>query len=149
MSLRYYPAYSQSQFENIKNDIETKLIKEYNLIKTLDKKNINVTYYVNGLNLIIDTLKSAEKYYLIGDEQNANSRLNIATSLLDKMDNDLKVSLDDYYSKEMGINISRILTPIIATLLVTILSLAFWIFYKKYYYIKLFKMKPEVNKIED
>ena len=149
ISLRYYPTYSQSQYEDIKDNIETKLIIEYNLVKMLDEKNIDVVYYVNVLNLIMDNLRYAEKYYLIGDEQNANSKLNLATSLLDNIDNDLKATLTEYYSKEIWINIAKLIIPIIATLLVTFFALAFWINYKQYYYNKLLKMKPEVNKIEN
>ncbi len=149
LSQRYYITYCQSQYEDIKYNIETRLVIEYNLVKMLDQENIDVTYYVNVLNLIMDTLSYAEKYYLIGDEQNANSKLNLAISLLDNIDNDLKATLIDYYSKEMWINFSKFSTPIIATFFVMFFTIIFWIVYKQYYYNKLLKMKPEVNEFEN
>jgi hypothetical protein len=147
-NLRSYTTYSQSQYEDQRNNIETKLVIEYNLVKTLNKNNVDVTYYTNILNLAINTLRNAEKYHSIGNEQNATSNLELASALLNNVDNDVKTSLADYYSRGFFVNIQRFITPIIATILIATFTIAFWIMYKEYYYTKLLKMKPEVNKHE-
>jgi hypothetical protein len=145
ISLKYYPTSSQSQYDDTKKNIETKLVIEYNLVKTLNKNNIDITYYANILNLSLESLREAEIYHSTGDEQNANSNLELATALLNNVDNEVKATLSDYYSKELFINISKFIIPIIATLIIATLTMAFWLLYKQYYYTKLLKMKPEVN----
>jgi hypothetical protein len=147
-SLNSYLGHAQPQYDELRKNAGDKLIIEYNLVKTLNKNNINISYYTNTLNLCVDLLGKAEKYYSVGDDQNAISTLNLVTSLLNNLDNDAKNTLTEYYSKGYITLIFNYVVPITYTIIIITFTIIFWIIYKNYYYTKLMKMKPEVIKNE-
>jgi hypothetical protein len=147
-SLKTYPSNSETQYEGLRGNIESILIVEYNLVKTLNKNGIDVTYYANQLNHCLDLLDKAEQYNNVGDNKSAVSTLNLASSILNNVDNDAKNTLTTHYSKGYLVYISNSLVPIVSTIIVAIIATVFWLIYKEYYFKKLLKMKPEVNKHE-
>ena len=148
VSLKSQLSYSQPQYDELRRNIENKLIIEYKLVNSLNKNNVDVSQYINLLNLSLDLLEKAGKYNSIGEDQNAISTLQLTISILNKVDNDVKNILIEYNSMGYLDTISSLIMPIVATIMVSILTISFWIIYKKYYFTKLMKMKPEVNKNE-
>jgi len=66
-------------------------------------------------------------------------------TLLDVVDNRAVSELRDYYSRGYLNYLLDFTYPIVATVLIALFTIIFWIIYENYYLTKLLKMKPEVN----
>jgi len=140
--------YSQSQYDDLRVYIQNKLIMEYNLARTLDEVGVDVSTYSNTLNLCLSLLEKASNYNVDGDAEDSIKTLELTTSILDHVDGDLKKALTGYYSKGYINSVSKFMTPIIATIIIAVFAIIFWVVYKNYYNIKILKMRPEVNQSE-
>jgi hypothetical protein len=147
-SLKPQPSNSQTQYNELRANVEVKLLIDYNLVLTLNKNGVDVSYYANILNLSLDLLEKAGTYNNAGDDKNAISTLQLAASSLNNINNEAQNALTQYYSKGYLTYISNSIVPIVTTIIIVILTTLFWIIYKQYYLTKLMKMKPEVIKHE-
>jgi hypothetical protein len=144
-SLNTYTSHSQAQYEELLRNVEIKLITEYHLVNTLNDYSTDVSYYTNLLNKCLELIDNAKTYNYIKGDENAINILESVISVLNAIDNDIKATLIEYYSNSYSLYLQKLTIPIVATIIIVMSTIIFWIIFKNYYYAKLLEMKAEVD----